>query len=95
MKKVLCLALSLTILLGLYCTVPGSSQWQGSASMPMTDREAAVAVGGAAWSDFFSGVGCGIGFTLMVSGYASGIGAPAAALLTAATLKSCAAALGF
>jgi hypothetical protein len=94
MRKVLCLALSMSLLLVVCGTTPGSSLWQGSASMPMTDREAAATVGGGPWGDFFSGVSCGIGIGLLISGYASGLGAPGAALLTASTLRMCASALG-
>ena len=82
------------MLLILCSAAPGANLLQGSASIPLTDRDAASIAGGGAWGDFFAGVGCGIGFTLLVSGYTSGVGAPAAALLTATTLKACATALG-
>jgi hypothetical protein len=91
MKRIICLVLTVANLLLFSAMLPAASP----AARPMTDEEIAAASGGSALGDFLSGVGCGLGFTLLVSGYASGVGAPAALLLTAATLKSCSAAFGF
>ena len=92
MKNVLCLMLAASMLAVLCFAVPAESVF--SNATPMTDREAGQSVGGGAWSQFFSGVGCGLGVTLALSGYMSGLGAPAAALITVGTLKACADAFG-
>ncbi len=94
MRKMLCIALSSSILLVLLFTLPAAPQLPGVTSAVITDQEAAGILGGGPWKDFFSGVACGLGFTLVVSGYASGVGAPVAAALTASTLAACATALG-
>jgi hypothetical protein len=93
MKRMIGLSTVMLLLITVGSSLPGPAADFGSASLPLTDRETGGAFGSGLWGEFFSGVGCGLGLTLMVSGYASGVAAPAAALLTVSTLAACARAL--
>jgi hypothetical protein len=87
--------LVLTILIPavLSAAVFGGPVHQGSIPVPLPDSVTIDAVGAGAWGDFFSGVACGAGIALAVSGYLSGVAAPAALAMTAGIVSTCARAL--
>jgi hypothetical protein len=93
MSRVIGYSLIMLLLIMAGSSLPGPAADFGTVSLPLSERATGAALGAGLWGEFFSGVGCGLGLTLMVSGYASGVAAPAAALLTVSTLAACARAL--
>jgi len=89
-------SLVLTILIPalLSTAVIGGPVNQGTAPVPLPDSLTTDTVGAGVWADFFTGVACGAGIAFAVSGYASGVGAPAALAMTASILATCARAVG-
>ncbi len=90
MKKVLSLVLALAV----FSTLAMAGAQGVTVSYEMTGAESDSLVGAGSWSDFLTGLACGLGTVAVIAGVATGAGAVVSLAAASGVAATCAAAIG-